>query len=311
MAFADLKNDYVFRRIFGTHPTLLRRLLNDLLKRNDAQTIEQIEYLPLGQLPRVEGAKLSILDVRCHDRAGATFVANMQLLHHAGFLNRAVYNACTADPGQRAQEGSYPKLPDVVAMSICEFELWPDANQDSKNLPRVPMLSRWNMTERDSKNDGLVQVQYAFVELPKMPERKPEQIAQMEKADLWAWLFLHAPQLTEVPQSLASGPYGDALELANKAKFTVIELNTYERVRDEIRQVLEISDARWDEGLRAGRFEARLEGKRETLFHLLARLGIAITDDDRARIAACADPATLDRWLENLIGAKTAAEVLA
>jgi hypothetical protein len=30
----------------------------------------------------------------------------------------------------------------------------------------------------------------------------------------------------------------------------------------------------------------------------------------RARIQACTDIATLDRWIENVLGAKTAAEVL-
>jgi len=323
MAFADLKNDYIFRRIFGTHPDILRRLLNDLLERKDAQTIERIEYLPSEQLPVVEGAKLSILDVRCHDRAGTTFVVEMQLIHHPGFINRVVYNACKAYADQLKEGDWYTRLSDVVAISICDFELWPDAAQDSNNLPRVPMLSRWNMAERASKNHGLLQVQYAFLELPKMPERQPEQIAQLESADLWAWLFVNAPQLTEVPKSLASGPYGDALELANKAKFTVAELHAYEKARDEIRQVLEISDARWAEGRRKGqdegkiegrlegRLEGKLDGKRETLLRLLVRAGIAITDDGRARIEACPDPATLDRWLENIIGAKTAAEVLA
>ena len=34
MRFADLKNDYIFRRIFGTHPDILRGLLNDLLERS-------------------------------------------------------------------------------------------------------------------------------------------------------------------------------------------------------------------------------------------------------------------------------------
>jgi hypothetical protein len=29
MVFADLKNDYIFRRIFGAHPDILRGLLND------------------------------------------------------------------------------------------------------------------------------------------------------------------------------------------------------------------------------------------------------------------------------------------
>ena len=31
MAFADLKNDFVFRRVFARHPAILRELLNDLL----------------------------------------------------------------------------------------------------------------------------------------------------------------------------------------------------------------------------------------------------------------------------------------
>ena len=82
------------------------------------------------------------------------------------------------------------------------------------------MLSRWNMAERASKNHGLLQVQYAFLELPKMPDRRPVEPG----ADLWAWLFVNAPDLTEVPADLTPGPYGDALELASKAKLTVAEL---------------------------------------------------------------------------------------
>src|ERR1700688_3699222 len=151
MAFADLKNDFVFRRIFATHPDILRRLLNDLL---DAHTLVALEYLPNEQLPRAEGAKLSILDVRCRDRAGTTFVVEMQLIHHPGFIDRVVYNACKAYAGQLEAGDWYTKLTDVVAISICDFELWPDAKRDQKELPRVPMLSRWNMTERGSKNHG-------------------------------------------------------------------------------------------------------------------------------------------------------------
>ena len=75
MAFADLKNDFVFRRVFATHPEILRGLLNDLLERTGERAIEGIEYLPSEQLPLVLGAKLSILDVRCKDRSGTTFVA--------------------------------------------------------------------------------------------------------------------------------------------------------------------------------------------------------------------------------------------
>jgi hypothetical protein len=319
MAFADLKNDFIFRRIFGTHPDILRGLLNDLLERRGEAAIVSLEYLPGEQLPLIEGAKLSILDVRCHDGAGTTFVVEMQLIHHPGFINRVVYNACKAYAGQLKAGDWYTTLTDVVAISICDFELWPDARQDQKQLPRVPMLSRWNMAERASKNHGLMQVQYAFLELPKMPSQRPE----APGADLWAWLFVHAPELTEVPADLAPGPYGAALELANQAKFTAAELQAYEKARDEIRQVLEIAAARWAEGLAEGEIKGEIKGfakgetagvvkgKVEAVLAVLAARGVPVGPEIRARIEACKVAATLDRWLVRAVTAASAEEIVA
>ncbi|MEZ4306835.1 MAG: PD-(D/E)XK nuclease family transposase [Polyangiaceae bacterium] len=113
----------------------MRGLLNDLLERSGEGTIESIEYLPSRQLPLVEGAKLSILDVRCRDRAGTTFVVEMQLIHHPGFINRVVYNACKAYAGQLKAGDWYTQLMDVVAISICDFELWPTPASVSKPSP--------------------------------------------------------------------------------------------------------------------------------------------------------------------------------
>jgi hypothetical protein len=79
------------------------------------------------------------------------------------------------------------------------------------------------MTERGSGVDGLLQVQYAFLELPKAPSVKPD-----EGAGAWAWLFVHAAKLTEMPADLPPGPRRDALELANQATFTESELEAYE-----------------------------------------------------------------------------------
>ena len=113
-----------------------------------------------------------------------------------------------------------------------------------------------------------------------------------------------------MPADLTPGPYGDALELANQAKFTMAELDAYEKTRDEIRQVLEIAKARWAEGLAEGKTEGEINARRNTLLRLLARAGISLTDDDRGRIQACADTATLDRWIDDILGAKNAADVL-
>jgi hypothetical protein len=53
-----------------------------------------------------------------------------------------------------------------------------------------------------------------------------------------------------------------------------------------------------------------LKGKRDTLLRLVRRAGIAFTPDDEARMLACADPETLDRWVDNVLTAKTIGEVL-
>ena len=55
--------------------------------------------------------------------------------------------------------------------------------------------------------------------------------------------------------------------------------------------------------------EGRIEGLREALLRLVARAGIALTEDERGRILACDDAATLDRWVDNVLGAKTAGDV--
>ena len=300
MAFADLKNDFVFRRIFGQHPDILRGLLNDLLDRQGDRTIEAIEYLPSEQLPLVAGAKLSILDVKCRDRSGTTFVVEMQLLHVPGFVNRVVYNACKAYVDQLKAGEPYIGLADVVALSVCDFELWPDAEQDAQSLPRVPMLSRWNMTERGSGNQGLLQVQYAFLELPKLPARKPE-----TGTELWTWLFVHAPELTEVPPDLPPGPHRAAVELANQEAFTQAEREAYRRALDEIQQVRELTNL-----AATAENRGRLQATRGALRRVLARRNLALRPEDSARIDACTDLAVLERWLEEAAVAASAEEAL-
>ncbi|HVK64970.1 MAG TPA: hypothetical protein VM694_10860, partial [Polyangium sp.] len=60
-----------------------------------------------------------------------------------------------------------------------------------------------------------------------------------------------------------------------------------------------------------GKLEGMLAGKRDALLRLLARAGISLAEDDRARIDACTDTDTLDRWVENVLGAKTSRDVFA
>jgi hypothetical protein len=64
------------------------------------------------------------------------------------------------------------------------------------------------------------------------------------------------------------------------------------------------------EGQIEGELKGKIEGTRGVLLRLLARAGIELSEDERARVLACTDLATLDRWVDNVLGAKSAADVL-
>jgi hypothetical protein len=64
------------------------------------------------------------------------------------------------------------------------------------------------------------------------------------------------------------------------------------------------------EGERKGEIKGELKGKRDTLLRLLRRAGIAFTPEDEARVLGCADAEMLDRWVDNVLTAKTIGEVL-
>jgi predicted transposase/invertase (TIGR01784 family) len=304
--FADPKTDFVFKRIFGAEARkpLLIALLNHLLEFDGDRRILDVQHLSSDQHIDVAELKLSIVDVKCTDATGRRFVVEMQVLKVEGFEKRVVYNASKAYVMQLRNAEEYPALCDVVGVTICNFNLWPAT--DERGRVKVPMLSRWRMQEQHGGERGLPQVQYAFLELPKYAAGDaPETLI-----DKWAYFFREAKNLNVIPPALSEGPFRDALEVARTATFSPEEWEAYERAKmaeQDARGALTVAR---QEGVEEGALKGELKGKRDALFRLLARAGIALTNDDHARIEACSDVATLDRWVENVLGAKTAADVL-
>jgi predicted transposase/invertase (TIGR01784 family) len=234
VGYADLKNVVVICKVFGKHPRVLAGLLNDLLDRSGDRAIVEIEYLPGERVPLVLGLELSILDVRCREKGGATFIVEMQVLHVTGVLNRVVYNACKAYVGALKRGAAYGELVDVMAVSICDFTLWPDAERDPLSLPRVPLVSRWSMSEHASGARAMGQVQYVFMELPKLGDHVPGSANER-----WAALFAHAQDLEprDVDGVSFTEAQREALDLAREETFTPLERDAIERAHEEVDQV--------------------------------------------------------------------------
>ena len=209
--FADPKTDVIFKKIFGqkSHKSLLIELLNSLLELDQAHRIMDVEYLTPEQLPPRNDLKLSIVDVKCTDALGTRYVVEMQVIEVEGFQKRIVYNACKDYSTQLAVADDYPQLNDVIAVTVCNFNLWPQ-RQSVGGPYRVPLLSRWRMQEQHGGELGLPEVQYVFLELPKYEAGKHPK-STVEK---WAYFFREARSLARVPEELAEAPYAEALEVA-------------------------------------------------------------------------------------------------
>jgi predicted transposase/invertase (TIGR01784 family) len=296
--FADPKTDYVFKRIFGAveHKALLIALLNHMLELDGERRILDVRHLSPEQRISVEELKLSIVDVKCTDASGRHFVVEMQVLNVEGFEKRVVYNASKAYVMQLGNADGYPLLCDVVGVTICNFNLWPE--RDGSGQYKVPMLSRWRMQEQHSGEPGLLQVQYAFLELPKYAAGD----APVTLIDRWAYFFREAKNLTVVPPALSEQPFRGALEVARSVTFSPEEWEAYQRAK------MAEQDARG--ALTLVEKEALVKGEHRMLLRRLERAGLVVTDAPRALIAACTDLATLDRWLDRAYTAKTVAEVL-
>lgn len=316
--FADPKTDFVFKRIFGSEARkpLLIALLNHLLELEGDGRILDVEHLSGEQHVDVPELKLSIVDVKCTDASGRRFVVEMQVLKVEGFEKRVVYNASKAYVMQLRTAEEYPTLCNVVGVTICNFELWPD--KDKNDAFRVPMLSRWRMQEQHTGEVGLPQVQYVFLELPKYAAgTTPETLI-----DKWAYFFREAKNLDVIPPALSEQPFRDALEVARTATFNPEEWEAYERAKmaeQDARGALAIAHQEGlaeghksglAEGHKSGLTEGATVGKAAAILAFLAARGIAVSAEVRGRIEECKDASTLDLWIVRAATATSAEEVL-
>jgi len=281
--FADPKTDFAFKRIFGSeeHKGVLIAFLNAVLDLDPPHHITTVELLPPEQRPVVDALKLSIVDVKCTDVRGITYVVEMQVLQVEGFEKRVVYNVAKAYVNQSSRGDAYPSLGDVVGITICDFVLFPDEGER-----KVPMLSRWRMTEEHTGADGLDQLRLVFLELPKYDDSRPPR-TMVEK---WAYFFREAGDLTVVPAVLSEPPFLEALDAARTAGFTVAEWDAYilagMAIQNE-RGALAVAERRGEQrGRQEGHESGLREGLQQALETLCDALGLELTDERKRELAA-------------------------
>jgi len=249
MQFADPRTDFAFKLIFGNDKAreVLISFLNAVLGLDGIHAIAEVTILNPYQAPKISTLKRSYLDVKCRDNRGVEFVVEMQVEYTEGFKKRVEYNACKAYVGQIPVGTDYPKLNQVIAITIVDFVMFKEFEH---------YLSCHEFRETITNNHYLDQIRHYFIELPKFTKTETELETMIEK---WCYFLKHAGRLEVIPAKLDHEPIRTAFEIANRANMTKEEWEEYDAAGVKMQDDRGIAIAARKDGWREGKQEGKQE----------------------------------------------------
>ena len=250
--FLDPKNDYAFKRIFGTekNKAILVHFLNDILAPTLGEKIQEVTFLKPVQDPEVASKKQSIVDVLCVDEQGVQYIVEMQVARTEGFAKRAQYYASKAYTNQMNNGDAYHNLKAVIFLAITDFVMFPDKSGYKSNHV---------ILAKESFVHDLKDFSFTFLELPKFT-KSIDELSNLE--DKWMYFFKHATHTD--PETLEKITGSDAVirqayKVLDQFYWSEEELRTYEREKKS-----ELDG-------KAMLSYARSEGRAEVLKHMIAQ----------------------------------------
>jgi predicted transposase/invertase (TIGR01784 family) len=229
MQFADIKNDIAFRKIFGNEnkTEILISFLNAVLKLEGTKQIMWVEILNPYQLARIAGSKSTILDVRAKDKAGNSYIVEMQVTDKKGLDKRITYYSAKGYASQLDVSENYYKLKPIIFIGILNFEY----------MQSPHYLSRHLILDAETYEHKLKDLEFSFIELPKFKKTKSELNTLVEK---WVFFIKNAESLDVIPENVDDEGLKSAYQEADRHNWTKEELEEYEYAR--MRETDEIAE---------------------------------------------------------------------
>ncbi len=221
------KIDMAFKRVFGDNIDILKSFLNALLPLPENAPIETLEYLSPEQVPEIPLMdKYSIVDVKCKDAKGRTFIVEMQVLWKAYFNQRIVFGASQAYVKQLGKGQDYSLLQPVYALALV------DSIFDTHSPDYYHHYKIIKVGEPAKTLEGL---EFVFVELPKF---KTTTQTDKRMAALWLRFMNEIGEVTEQipdPELQNNLEIAKAMQLMQVSAFNEQELAAYNHSLDEWR----------------------------------------------------------------------------
>jgi predicted transposase/invertase (TIGR01784 family) len=246
--------DFGFGKLFGEEISkdLLIDFLNQLLPFE--HKITELKFKQTENLGTTELDRKAIFDIYCENENGEKFIVELQKAKQNFFKDRMVYYS-TFPIQEQAKKGDWDyKLTAIYCVGILDFIFDDEKEAKDKYIHRVAL------TEQETKKIFFNKLHYIYLEMPKFNKKENELITEIDK---WSYFIKNLSNLDHIPNSLQNKVFIKAFEIAEIAKFDRKQLEEYELSLKYYRDLKNVVDTSFEEGIQEGIKEGIQVGKFE------------------------------------------------
>jgi predicted transposase/invertase (TIGR01784 family) len=165
-----------------------------------------------------------VVDVRCTDQQGRTFIVEMQIQWTTGFMQRMLFNASKAYVRQLQKGEQFHLLKPVYGLGLINTTF--DQNEED-------WYHHYKIVNVKKPAVEIKDLQLLFIELPKF---KAKNFREKRLQILWLRFISELNEKTnQAPEEWLETPeIKEALDLAEEAAYTPEELEAYDKYWDSI-----------------------------------------------------------------------------
>ena len=242
--------DYGFKKLFGEEPNkdLLLDFLNELL-HNEQGRITDLTYLRNEHLGKIETDRTAIFDLYCENECGEKFIVELQKTKQKFFKDRALYYS-TFPIQEQANRGDWIyELKAVYTIAILDFVFDDDKNEPDKY--------RYDVKLSDTETNKVFydKLTFIYLEMPKFIKKVEDLENRFEK---WLYVIRNLNRLDRIPDKLREKIFDKLFEVAEIAKFTPEQIQSYEDSLKYYRDIKASMDTKYEEGEIKGKMEEKI-----------------------------------------------------
>ncbi len=243
--------DFGFKKIFGEEASkpLLLDFLNALLPEKDK--LASLSFKNNEKIGQTEYDRKAVFDVYCENEKGEKIIIEMQKAKQNFFKERTVFYSTFPIQEQAEKDNWNFNLKAVYCIGILDFTF-----DDYETEPEKSEVIHTIKLKNQNGKIFYDKLTFIYLEMPNFKKTETELTHRIEK---WLYFIKHLGDFESIPNIFKDEIFSKAFEKAEIAKYNTEELHNYERSLKYYRDLKNVIDTSFEEGLIEGKIEGLVE----------------------------------------------------